>query len=94
MSETIIHMAPTVREQVLARILARVCRPGHRDYQQGPAMILFQDGVRIPIRITSVEHTVAEGQYKHFMSALRRLDLPAPDGDKITVINFELEATA
>lgn len=89
--EAIIHMAPVVRDQVMAGHLNRVWRPGHRNYEVGPAMIRFQDGEIIHVQILEVKHSTAEGRNKEFMDALRRLDQPAPENDEITMIRFELE---
>jgi len=89
--ETVIHMSPLVRGQVESGHLARIWRPGHRGYEIGPATILFNDGEIIPVQITNVKHTVAEGLEKRFMEVLRELGQQAPDGDAITLIEFEVE---
>ena len=98
--ETTIAMQAEFKDEVLRGDRTSAWRPGHRSYREGPATIRFMERAGsgpfwthdkpVDVVLTKVEHVAAEGKYEIFMNFMRMAGQPAPDQNKITLLEWVL----
>ena len=94
MAETVIWMDGAMHQPVVRGEKKDCWRPGHREYQEGPATIQFITAMAnarpVDIMITEVRHTRAEAMTLSFVKALERLGYEPVGGDKVTYLTWEV----
>lgn len=101
MAETVISMNAEFRDEILDGSRSAAWRPGHRNYEPGPAKIRFMEKNNsnqpfwthdppVDVVLTKVEHATAEGKYEIFMNFLRMAGQPVADENKITLLEWKL----